>query len=64
MVGVRKIAVDKQIVASVPILKNLLMQYFIVEISGEGAPEHLKAGISPEKVLVKAYGKRQRGITA
>lgn len=71
MVGVRKIVLDLETLLTLecatcgvktvrwPFLEDLLNQYNIVEICGEGSPEHRKAGLSKEKVLVRAYSKRQ-----
>lgn len=74
MVGVRKLVLDraqfkeKKGEASVTDFKtgelyatidDLLDEYFVVEISSEGSEQHVKAGLSKEKVLVRAYGKRQ-----
>jgi hypothetical protein len=64
MVGVRKVPEDlESITANCPVLKDLLQEYYVVEISGEGAMEHTKAGLSKDKVLIKAYGKRQEEAT-
>jgi uncharacterized membrane protein YdbT with pleckstrin-like domain len=58
MVGVRKATVDLSVLNAVPILDSLIRQYYTIEISCDGSPEHEKAGLSKEKVLIKAYGKR------
>jgi len=41
-------------------LDKVLNEYFVVELHGEGSKEHAKAGLSKEKVLVKAFGRRQK----
>ena len=43
---------------NVPVLLNLLSQYYTIEINGEGSKEHMKMGLTKDKVVVKAYGKR------
>lgn len=58
MVGAKKIILDLEALKD-PVLQELLNQYHVVQISCEGSKEHTKAGISKEKVLVKAYSKRQ-----
>lgn len=41
-------------------IDHVLNEYFVVELHGEGSKEHTKAGLSKEKVLVKAFGRRQK----
>jgi len=39
-------------------IDQVLNEYFVVELHGDGSKEHTKAGLSKEKVLVKAFGRR------
>lgn len=42
-----------------PVIYDLLKEYNVVEVHREGSPLHKKAGLSFDKVLVKAFNKRQ-----
>jgi len=42
-----------------PVIYDLLKEYNVVEIHRNGSPLHTKAGLSFDKVLVKAFNKRQ-----
>ena len=64
MVGAKKITLDLKILidACGPEIQQLLKEYNVIEISSTGSPEHTKAGISKDKVLVKAYASTYAAI--
>ena len=76
MVGVKKITLDLEeldfpvkaysiekkarVIKRIKKLRDLLAQYYEITIFGEGSRQHAKAGLSKNKVLIQAYGIRNR----
>lgn len=57
MVGVKKVVVEKSKLLEAG--EKLLKEYQTISIFATGSEEHEKAGLSADKVLIRAYNKRK-----
>jgi hypothetical protein len=57
MVGVKKVIVEQSKLLKVG--EELLKEYRTISVFAAGSEEHSKAGLSADKVLIRAYNKRK-----